>query len=168
MVQAERALHRARVDLQQRYRSLALAQGSAAREADSASSRSLLSKWTSSNPAALHLKSVEIEVAAMEKIERQMSQDVSRLRRRKAMREMGRTIRGRLWLLVGWLFSVYCVWKIFVVRASSLSQAYLAHSPAVPRSRSSTSSSATRDSPISTLRQREHRRLKEPIFSPRS
>ncbi|BGP44922.1 hypothetical protein JCM10450v2_000737 [Rhodotorula kratochvilovae] len=114
ITQAERALSRTRSDLQQRHRSLALAQGSAAREAESAAGQSLLSRWTSSSPAATHLKSLELEVAAMETMERQMTQDVARLKRRKVMREMGRSWKGRLWLAAGWLFSLYCTWRVFI------------------------------------------------------
>ncbi|GAA6001642.1 hypothetical protein JCM10207_002244 [Rhodosporidiobolus poonsookiae] len=114
VLQAERALYRARMDLQSRHRSLSLAQGSAAREAESAAGASLLSRWTSSNPAAAHLKSLEIEVAAMETMERQMVSDVGRLKKRKTMREMGRSWKGRVWLMVGWLFSLYCVWRVFI------------------------------------------------------
>ncbi|GAA5896563.1 Golgi pH regulator family protein [Sporobolomyces salmoneus] len=114
ILQAERALYAARLDLQQRLRSLKLAQGSAQREADSAASQSLLSRLASSNPAAAHLKSLEIEVAAMESVEEQMVRDVATLKRRKMMREMGRSWKGRLWLFFGWLFSLYCVWRVFV------------------------------------------------------
>ncbi|GAA6061931.1 hypothetical protein JCM10212_001499 [Sporobolomyces blumeae] len=114
ILQAERALYSARLDLQSRLRSLNLAQGSAQREADSAASQSLLSRLTSSSPAASHLRSLEVEVAAMESLEQQMVKDVATLKRRKMMREMGRSWRGRLWLLVGWLFSLYCVWRVFV------------------------------------------------------
>ncbi|GAA5831859.1 hypothetical protein JCM11251_003913 [Rhodosporidiobolus azoricus] len=114
VLQAERALYRARLDLQSRHRSLSLAQGSAAREAESAAGQSLLSRWTSSNPAATHLKSLEIEVAAMERMERQMVSDVARLKKRREMRELGRSWKGRVWLMVGWLFSLYCVWRVFI------------------------------------------------------
>jgi len=119
-MQAERALYSARLDLQQRNRSLNLARGSAQREADSAASQSLLSRLTSSSPAAAHLKSLEVEVSAMEAVERQMVKDVATLKRRKMMRELGRSWKGRLWLLVGWLFSLYCVWRVFVVSTFSL------------------------------------------------
>ncbi|BGP12881.1 hypothetical protein JCM10213_005165 [Rhodosporidiobolus nylandii] len=114
VLQGERALYRARMDLQARHRSLALAQGSAAREAESAAGQSLLSRWTSSNPAAAHLKSLEVEVAAMERMERQMVSDVARLKKRKHMRELGRSWKGRVWLMIGWLFSLYCVWRVFI------------------------------------------------------
>ncbi|GAA5876179.1 hypothetical protein JCM16303_007046 [Sporobolomyces ruberrimus] len=114
IIQAERALYAARLDLQQRLRSLKLAQGSAQREADSAASQSLLSRLASSSPAAAHLKSLEIEVNAMESVEQQMVKDVATLKRRKMLREMGRSWKGRLWLFVGWLFSLYCVWRVFV------------------------------------------------------
>ncbi|GAA5977295.1 hypothetical protein JCM11641_000056 [Rhodosporidiobolus odoratus] len=114
VLQAERALYRARLDLQAMHRSLALAQGSAAREAESAAGQSLLSRLTSSAPAAAHLKSLELEVTAMERMERQMVSDVARLKKRKVLREMGRSWKGRLWLLVGWLFSLYCVWRVFI------------------------------------------------------
>ncbi|KPV78568.1 uncharacterized protein RHOBADRAFT_51020 [Rhodotorula graminis WP1] len=113
IAQAERALARTRLDLQQRNRSLALARGSAAREAESAAGQSLLSRWTTTSPAATHLKSLELEVSAMQKMERQMTQDVHRLKVRQAMRDRGRSWRGRLWLAVGWLFSLYCVWRVF-------------------------------------------------------
>ncbi|GAA5914418.1 hypothetical protein JCM6882_008226 [Rhodosporidiobolus microsporus] len=114
VLQAERALYRARLDLQSRHRSLSLAQGSAAREAESAAGQSLLSRWTSSAPAAAHLKSLEIEVEAMERMERQMVSDVARLKKRREMRELGRSWKGRVWLMVGWLFSLYCVWRVFI------------------------------------------------------
>ncbi|GAA6036835.1 hypothetical protein JCM8097_006304 [Rhodosporidiobolus ruineniae] len=114
VLQAERALYRARMDLASRHRSLTLAQGSAAREAESAAGQSLLARWTSSTPAATHLKSLEIEVAAMERMERQMVSDVARLKKRKVMREMGRSWKGRIWLMIGWLFSLYCVWRVFI------------------------------------------------------
>ncbi|GAA5850021.1 hypothetical protein JCM8547_000984 [Rhodosporidiobolus lusitaniae] len=114
VLQAERALYRARLDLQSRHRSLALAEGSAAREAETAANRSLFSRLTSSAPAAAHLKSLEIEVAAMERMESQMVSDVARLKKRKQMRELGRSFKGRLWLMVGWLFSLYCVWRVFI------------------------------------------------------
>ncbi|GAA5850559.1 hypothetical protein JCM9279_007540 [Rhodotorula babjevae] len=113
IAQAERALARTRLDLQQRNRSLALARGSAAREAESAAGQSLLSRWTTTSPAATQLKSLELEVSAMQKMERQMTQDVHRLKMRQTMRERGRSWRGRLWLAIGWLFSLYCVWRVF-------------------------------------------------------
>ncbi|GAA5980246.1 hypothetical protein JCM10908_001586 [Rhodotorula pacifica] len=112
--QAERAHARARLDLQQRTRALELAKGSAAREADAVASRSLLSRWTSSAPAATQLKNLELEIGALEKMERQMADDVSRLRKRKSARELGRSWKGRAWLMVGWLFSIYCVWRVFI------------------------------------------------------
>jgi hypothetical protein len=116
ILQAERALYRARLDLGSRQRSLGLAQGSAAREAESAAGQSLLSRLTSSTPAATHLKSLEIEVSALEAMERQMVSDVARLKKRKMLREMGRSLKGRIWLMIGWLFSLYCVWRVFIVR----------------------------------------------------
>lgn len=41
--------------------------------------------------------------------------DVAVLKKRKQMREMGRTVQGRLWLAAGWALSVYCVWRVFIV-----------------------------------------------------
>ena len=113
---AERSLYRARLDLQQRKRALGLAEGSAAREAESSASQSLLSRLTSSSPAAAHLRSLQVEVGALERIEQQMVKDVATLKRRKMLREMGRTFKGRLWLAAGWALSVYCVWRVLVVR----------------------------------------------------
>lgn len=153
--QAERALARTRLDLRQRHRSLALSQGSAAREAESAAGQSLLARWTSTSPAATQLKTLELEVSAMEKMERQMTHDVQRLKRRKAMRERGRSWKGRVWLAVGWLFSLYCVWRVFTVRympSRCAGQRYLDHQAdsTHPRSLASTWFSATRARVTST------------------
>lgn len=49
-----------------------------------------------------------------------MADDVARLRRRKTARDLGRSWKGRAWLMVGWLFSLYCVWRVFIVRHSCL------------------------------------------------
>jgi hypothetical protein len=112
---AERSLYRARLDLHQRTRSLTFAASSAAREADSAAGQSLLSRWTTSTPAATHLKSLQVAVGALETVEGQMVRDVGTLKKRKLLRELGRTVKGRLWLAAGWALSVYCVWRVFVV-----------------------------------------------------
>ncbi|SCZ90126.1 BZ3500_MvSof-1268-A1-R1_Chr1-3g01792 [Microbotryum saponariae] len=114
VLSAERSLYRTRLDLQQRLRALQLAEGSAAREAESAAGQSLLSRWTSKSPAAAHLKSLQTEVGALESIEGAMTKGVETMKRRKQMREMGRSFRGRVWLVAGWLLSVYCVWRVFV------------------------------------------------------
>lgn len=121
ILQAERALYAARLDLEQRERALRLARGSAERERDSHAAQSLLSRLATSTssstrrPAAQHVESLEVERGAMQRVERQMVDDVATLKRRKAMREMGRSWKGRLWLSFGWLFSLYCVWRVFVV-----------------------------------------------------
>ncbi|KDE09600.1 hypothetical protein MVLG_00008 [Microbotryum lychnidis-dioicae p1A1 Lamole] len=114
VLSAERSLYRTRLDLQQRLRALQLAEGSAAREAESTAGQSLLSRWTSKSPAAAHLKSLQTEVGALESIEGAMTKGVETMKRRKQMREMGRSFRGRVWLVAGWLLSVYCVWRVFV------------------------------------------------------
>lgn len=54
-------------------------------------------------------------MAALESVEGQMIRDVAFLKKRKLMREMGRTLNGRLWLAAGWALSVYCVWRVFIV-----------------------------------------------------
>lgn len=112
---AERSLYRARLDLQQRNRSLTLAQGAAQREADTNAAQSLLTRLTASTPAAAHLKSLEMEVGALGAIEAQITKDVATLKRRKMLRELGRSVKGRMWLAAGWALSVYCVWRVFTV-----------------------------------------------------
>lgn len=52
---------------------------------------------------------------ALEGLEGQMMHDVALLRRRKEMRELGRSFKGRLWLAAGWALSVYCVCRVFLV-----------------------------------------------------
>lgn len=119
IISAERSLFRARMDIQQRTRSLALATSSAAREAETTASQSILSRWTSSTPAASHLASLEVELKCLEGMEGQMVKDVALLRKRKELREMGRTMKGRVWLALGWALSIYCVWRVFIVRCVS-------------------------------------------------
>jgi len=102
------------MDLHSRQRSLSLAANATAREAEQSASRSLLARWTSSSPAAKHQASLQVEVGALSSLETQMARDVAGLKRRKEMGEMGRTARGRLWLFLGWLLSVYCMWRVFV------------------------------------------------------
>lgn len=103
------------MDLHSRQRSLELATHATAREAEQSSSRSLLARWTASSPAAKHQAGLQVEVAALSSLEAQMARDVVGIRRRKEMAEMGRTARGRLWLFLGWLLSVYCMWRVFIV-----------------------------------------------------
>lgn len=115
ILSAERSLYRARLDMQQRSKSLALATQSAALEAETSASQSVFSRWTSSTPAAAHLKNLQVELQALEGMESQMVRDVTLMRKRKELREMGRTFKGRLWLAAGWALSVYCVWRVFLV-----------------------------------------------------
>lgn len=49
-------------------------------------------------------------------MEQQIVSDVAVLKRRKQLKEMHRTVKGRLWLAAGWALSVYCVWRVFIVR----------------------------------------------------
>lgn len=44
-----------------------------------------------------------------------MVNEVATLKRRKELRELGRSFKGRLWLAAGWALSVYCVWRVFIV-----------------------------------------------------
>lgn len=125
LIFAERSLYRARMDINQRTRSLSLARTSAAREAESTASRSLLSRWTASTPAATNLATLEIELTSLEAMEGQMVKDMAVLRKRKELREMGRTIQGRLWLAAGWALSIYCVWRVFIVCYHHSNQDYI-------------------------------------------
>lgn len=120
IVSAERSLYRARLDIQQRTRSLALATSSAAREAEATASMSYFSRLTTRAPAAAHLASSQVEVKALESLEGQMVRDLGAMKKRKEVSEMGRTVKGRIWLAAGWALSVYCVWRVFVVSLSSL------------------------------------------------
>jgi hypothetical protein len=106
------------MEISQRTRSLNLATSSAAREAAASAAQSILSRWTSSTPAAAHLASLERELVSLNAMEGQMMADVVVLKKRKEMREMGRSFKGRLWLAAGWALSVYCVWRVFIVRLS--------------------------------------------------
>lgn len=103
------------MDISQRSRSLAIATSSAAREAETTASQSILSRWTSSTPAASNLANLELELKSLEAMEGQMVKDVAVLRKRKELREMGRSVKGRIWLAAGWALSVYCVWRVFIV-----------------------------------------------------
>lgn len=117
---AERSLYRARLDIHQRTKSLTLATSSAAREAEATASSSLLSRWTTSTPAAKHLNSLQVELKSMESMESEMMRDLIKNKKRKELREMGRTFKGRVWLVAGWCLSVYCVWRVFFVSLPAL------------------------------------------------
>lgn len=112
------------MDISQRSRSLAIATSSAAREAETTASQSILSRWTSSTPAASNLANLELELKTLEAMEGQMVKDVAVLRKRKEMREMGRSVKGRIWLAAGWALSVYCVWRVFIVRRNLTRREY--------------------------------------------
>jgi hypothetical protein len=79
-----------------------------------------LSRLTSSSPAAAHLKSLQLEVKALSDMEKQIVADVATLKRRKQLKEMNQTLKGRLWLAAGWALSVYCVWRVFIVSSAGM------------------------------------------------
>lgn len=117
IVAAERSLYRIRLDLQQRFKSLEQAQALAEREAEASKSQSMFARWTSSQPAKSQVATLKLEATALQGLEQNMSRDVALLRKRKEMREMGRTLKGRLWLAMGTMLSIYCVWRIISVRS---------------------------------------------------
>jgi hypothetical protein len=49
-------------------------------------------------------------------MESQMIRDVHTLQNRKQAADLSKTWRGKLWQLVGYAFSVYCVYRVFMVR----------------------------------------------------
>jgi hypothetical protein len=55
------------------------------------------------------------ELAGLAAMESQMTRDVQTLRERKRSAELSKTLRGRLWQLGGYAFSVYCVYRVFMV-----------------------------------------------------
>ncbi|KAK4699495.1 hypothetical protein P7C70_g6765, partial [Phenoliferia sp. Uapishka_3] len=114
IISAERSLYRARLDIQQRTKALQTATQNANEEAEETATQSVFSRWTSSTPAAAQLASLQVELQAMESMEIQMVRDVAVLRKRKELREMGRTVKGRMWLAAGWALSIYCIWRVFV------------------------------------------------------
>ena len=66
------------------------------------------------------IKSLEGEIAGLEALDSQMSNDLQLMRRRKEISEMGKTWSGKIRQAMGWMFSLYCVYRIIMVRQEPL------------------------------------------------
>ncbi|CAD6567989.1 MAG: hypothetical protein CYPHOPRED_002285 [Cyphobasidiales sp. Tagirdzhanova-0007] len=66
------------------------------------------------SPHAGKIKSLEGEIAGLEALDSQMSNDLQLMRRRKEISEMGKTWSGKIRQAMGWMFSLYCVYRIIM------------------------------------------------------
>lgn len=65
------------------------------------------------------IKALRAEIGGLEVMESQMNHDLQLMRRRKSISEMGKTWTGTALQAMGWLFSIYCVYRILVVSGAS-------------------------------------------------
>lgn len=62
------------------------------------------------------IKSLQAEIAGLEAMDAQMTRDLQLMKKRKEITEMSKTWSGVMIQALGWIFSVYCVYRVAVVR----------------------------------------------------
>lgn len=111
IIDAERSLYRARMERASLERAVLSA---SARHSDAPPSSGWSSWWSSSSASSREAFEQRAQFDGLERVERQLARDVVRLKRRRELALMRRTLQGRIWLAAGWLLSVYCVWRVFI------------------------------------------------------
>ncbi|KAK8402779.1 hypothetical protein O3P69_000835 [Scylla paramamosain] len=85
---------------------------------DDSSSRSriwgLLRSVTSSSPQGESMSALKQEVAALEELSRQLFLETVELQNQRERLEWASTFQGRFFNFMGYFFSLYCSWKIFI------------------------------------------------------
>lgn len=59
---------------------------------------------------------LHLELSGVEALERQMTSDLNAMKQRKAYAEYSRTLPGILLNCANWSLSVYCIYRLFMVR----------------------------------------------------
>lgn len=65
------------------------------------------------------IKSLQAEIKGLEVMESQMSHDLQLMKRRKEIGELSKTWSGKALKALGWAFSVYCIYRVAMVRVST-------------------------------------------------
>ncbi|XP_058249291.1 Golgi pH regulator isoform X2 [Hemibagrus wyckioides] len=76
----------------------------------------MLKSVTSSPPGSENLSLIQHEVDALEELSRQLFLETVDLQATKERIEYSKTFQGKYFNFLGYFFSIYCVWKIFMVK----------------------------------------------------
>ncbi|XP_059530318.1 Golgi pH regulator A isoform X5 [Myotis daubentonii] len=71
---------------------------------------------TTSAPGSENLTLIQQEVDALEELSRQLFLETADLHATKERIEYSKTFKGKYFNFLGYFFSIYCVWKIFMVK----------------------------------------------------
>lgn len=67
------------------------------------------------NSLETEIKSLQAEIKGLEVMESQMSHDLQLMKRRKEIGELSKTWSGKALQVLGWAFSVYCIYRVAMV-----------------------------------------------------
>ncbi|KAG8450117.1 hypothetical protein GDO86_002661 [Hymenochirus boettgeri] len=74
----------------------------------------MIKSVTSSAPVSENVSQIQQEVDALEELSRQLFLEISDLHATKERIEYSKTFQGKYFNFLGYFFSIYCVWKIFM------------------------------------------------------
>jgi len=118
---AELSLTRIRSDLNERKQEIA--RRAAMTERDGASSSLSNKGWLTtmfSTKGEGDMSGIQRELKGLEALEAEMTKNVNELRLRMERVEFSRTFKGRLWGWAGWIFGLYCVFRVLSVSQTKL------------------------------------------------
>nr|XP_033797895.1 Golgi pH regulator B isoform X3 [Geotrypetes seraphini] len=76
----------------------------------------MIKSVTTSTPVSENLSLIQQEVSALEELSRQLFLETADLHATKERIEYSKTFQGKYFNFLGYFFSIYCVWKIFMVK----------------------------------------------------
>ncbi|XP_059576594.1 Golgi pH regulator B isoform X2 [Alligator mississippiensis] len=76
----------------------------------------MIKSVTTSAPGSENLSLIQQEVDALEELSQQLFLETADLHATKERIEYSRTFQGKYFNFLGYFFSIYCVWKIFMVK----------------------------------------------------
>ncbi|XP_062371312.1 Golgi pH regulator B isoform X3 [Cinclus cinclus] len=76
----------------------------------------MIKSVTTSVPGSENLSLIQQEVDALEELSRQLFLETADLHATKERIEYSKTFQGKYFNFMGYFFSIYCVWKIFMVK----------------------------------------------------
>ncbi|ELK29861.1 Golgi pH regulator [Myotis davidii] len=76
----------------------------------------MIKSITTSAPGSENLTLIQQEVDALEELSRQLFLETADLHATKERIEYSKTFKGKYFNFLGYFFSIYCVWKIFMVK----------------------------------------------------
>ncbi|XP_019483378.1 PREDICTED: Golgi pH regulator A isoform X2 [Hipposideros armiger] len=76
----------------------------------------MIKSVTTSTPGSENLTLLQQEVDALEELSRQLFLETADLHATKERIEYSKTFKGKYFNFLGYFFSIYCIWKIFMVK----------------------------------------------------